>query len=295
MGAYRIVVGVDGSAGSDRAIRLVRALPQRPHDEIIVAGRPAFLFGVPADRGPAAAAAEAALVAARTNVDIAVTQLVASGHHARGVVCHGDDAVDALSGVARDESASLIVVGSRGHGAWGSIVLGSTARALAITSPAPVLIVRDGVAAPLRVLAATDGSSSARAALAAFGGMPQNEGTVVELLHVLPVHRWPDDKLDWDEIGQRTDVERAEEIAARVMLHEQQALLPKGLVARPRTERGHPGITILRRADETNVDLIVVGTQGLHGPRQFFYGSTAERVLTHARANVLVGQPRADT
>lgn len=295
MRSYRIVLGVDGSDGSDRAIRFVRSLPLRPHDEIVVASRPSFLFGLPADRGPAAAASEAARTAAQLCVDLAVEPLALAGHHARGVVCMGDDAVDALIRVARDESASLFVVGSHGRGAWSSIVLGSTARALAITSPIPVLIVRESTAAPVRVLVATDGSSSSRAALAAFGQMPQNEATVVELLHVLPVHRWPDDKIDWEEIGQRTAIERAEEAAARAMLDEQQALLPKGLRAGQRTERGHPGKTIVRRAEETNVDLIVVGTQGLQGPRQFFYGSTAERVLTHARVNVLVGQPRADT
>jgi nucleotide-binding universal stress UspA family protein len=292
---YRIVLGVDGSDGSDRAIRFVRALPQRPRDEVIVASRPSFLLGLPAQRGPTAAATAAARKAAQTDVDRAVEHLAAAGHRVRGTVCEGDDAVDALMRVARDAAASLIVVGSRGRGAWGSVFLGSTARALAITSEIPVLIVRGATAATTRVLVATDGSASARAALTAFAHLPQNEATAVELLYVLPVHRWPNDRIDWDEIGERTKVERAEASAARTMLDEQLALLPKGLRASPRTERGHPGITILRRAEETNADLIVVGTQGLRGPRQFFFGSTAERVLTHGRANVLVGQPRADT
>lgn len=294
-GDYVIVVGVDGSEGSERALRFVGSLPVRGHDAVVVASRPDFLFGIPAEAGPAAAATAAAREAARKNVDLAAAQLTRAGHRARGIVQSGDDAVDALIRAASDESASLIVVGSRGRGAWGSIVLGSTARALAITSPVPVLIVRENVVAPTRVLVATDGSPSARAALTAFGRLPQNEGTVVELLHVLPSHRWPDDRIDWNEIGGRTGIEREEELACAAMLGGQQALLPPGLGARKRTERGHAGKTILRRAAETNADLIVVGTQGVRGPRRFFYGSTAEHVLTHANANVLVGQPPADT
>ncbi len=287
---YRIVCGVDGSPGSDRALDLVGALAIRPHDEVIVASRPPYVLAARAgDQGLIARASAAARERARVNVDSGVARLAARGIRARAAICDGDDTVDALTRLVEHESASLIVVGSRGRGAWTSILLGSAARALAITSPVPVLIVRDLTTAPMRILAASDGSPSARAALAAFGRMPQSEGAVVELLHVLPVHDWPADEIDWDEIGARTDVEKDEEVRANAMLDEQRRILPPGLMTRTRYERGHVGETILRRASDIGADLIVIGTRGLFGPRQPFFGSTAERVLTHARANVLVG------
>ena len=291
-GAYRIVCAVDGSAGADRAVDLVAALPMRTHDEVVVASRPTTLFAVSAgDDGPIARDVAAARERAHVDVDAGVARLAAAGIRARGVVCEGDDAVDALTRLAVREQAAVIVVGSRGRGAWTSILLGSTARALAITSPIATLIVRDHPVAPRRIVVAVDGSPSSRAALMAFAGMPRSEGAAVELLHVLPTHEWPEDRPD--ELGVRTDVERDEETRGTDLLHREGGLLPSGLIARTRQERGHVGETIIRRAADTDADLVVIGTRGLGGPRQPFFGSTAERVLTHARANVLVG-PHAD-
>lgn len=287
---YRIVCGVDGSPGSDRAIDVVGALPMRPRDEVIVASRPPYLLAArPGDEGLAARAGAAARDRAHVNVDAAVARLAGHGVRARGAICDGDDAVDALLRLAERESASLIVIGSRGRGQWTSILLGSTARALAITSPVPVLIAREGAMPPMRILTATDGSPSARAALAAFARMPRCEGAAVELFHVLPVHTWPTEDVEWGEIGSRTDVEHDEDVRANAMLDAQRTLLPPGLAVTTRHERGHVGETILRRARDIGADLIVIGTRGLSGPRQLFFGSTAERVVTHARANVLVG------
>lgn len=289
---YRIVVGVDGSDGSRRAIELVAALPVRPHDEVIAASAIASWLRYPAS-GPLEGVTTAARERAEAYAGAAAARLEAAGICARAVVGAGDDALDALMRVVEDERAALIVVGSRGRGPWSSIVLGSTARALAITSPTPVFIARTSTV-PTRVLVACDGSSSSRAALSAFAAMPQSEGAAVELLHVLPRHDWGNDTIDWRAIGQRTEIERAEKLVAVAMLEGEKQLLPQGIDSHVRAERGHPGETILRRAGEIGADLIVVGTQGLRGRRQFFFGSTAERVLTATTANVLVSQPPAD-
>jgi nucleotide-binding universal stress UspA family protein len=284
---YRILCGIDGSAGSDQAVDLVGALPIRPHDEVIVASRPPYLFMTRAgDEGLIARATDAARERARADVDAAVARLSHSGVRARGILCDGEDAVDALLRAAERESASIIVVGSRGHGAWSSILLGSVARALAITSPAPVLVVRGRPAPPLRVIVATDGSPAARAALDAFGRLPQSEGCVVELVHVLEAHEWGEgDDETW---GIRESVEHDEDVRGRALLEDQARLMPKGLQVRTHLARGHVGETLLGRAKDQGADLIVLGTRGIAGPRKLFFGSTAERVLTHAHCNVLV-------
>ena len=292
---YRVICAVDGSAGSDHALDFVGALPIRPHDEVIVATHPPYLFANAGPEGIAARLDAGARQQARVTVDAAAARLAAWGVRARSTICEGEDTVDALIRLAEREHASLFVAGSRGRGAWTSILLGSTARALAITSPIPVLIVRERTHAPLRVLTAIDGSPSACVALGAFGRLPQNEGTVLELLHVLPQHVWSTGDIDWMEIGRRTEIERQEETASAAMLASQERSLPRGVRVRVRQERGHPGLAILRRAEEIDADLIVVGTRGLRGPRQLFFGSTAERVLTHAKANVLVGPQSADS
>jgi len=47
----------------------------------------------------------------------------------------------ALEALARDESADLIVVGSSGHGAFASALLGSVPAELARSAPCPVVVV----------------------------------------------------------------------------------------------------------------------------------------------------------
>ena len=53
------------------------------------------------------------------------------------------EAVHVLIGVAKRRSASLIVVGGRGHSVVGGLVLGSVAQKLVRSSPISVLVVRE--------------------------------------------------------------------------------------------------------------------------------------------------------
>ena len=284
---HRILCGVDGSPGADRALDLIAKLPIRRHDEVVVATYPPYLFASrPDGEGIAAALGAGAEKRARLTLDIALARLAASGVNARAVICDGQDAVDGLLRLAEREKPSLIVVGSRGRGPWASILLGSTARWIVIASPIPVLVARQAVT-PRRALVAIDGSAAARAALGAFGHLPRSEGTIVELLHVLPLR---DEEATADEElkSLRASHERAEEDQAEALLEEQRSFLPKGLDVRVHVARGHVAETILARARAIGADLVALGTRGIGGPRQPFWGSTAERVVTQAPCNVLV-------
>jgi universal stress protein A len=65
------------------------------------------------------------------------------------------------------------------------------------------------------------------------------------------------------------------------------------LTVRGRVEEGKAGDTIVEIARRENVDLIVIGTQGVGRVQRFVFGSVAERVLRMARVPVL-SVPRAD-
>ena len=56
---------------------------------------------------------------------------------------------------------------------------------------------------------------------------------------------------------------------------------------------GDPASTIVRLADEEDVDLIVMGTHGRTGLVHLLFGSVAEYVLRHARCPVLTVRDRA--
>ncbi len=293
---FRILCAVDGSKGAHSALELVTALPRRAGDEVVVASYPEFFLAArPGGGGALASAMRRRREATEAMVNAAVAGLRGAGAAARGVLCDGEDTVDALLRTAEREQADVVVVGSRGHGPWTSILLGSVARALAMLSPVPVLVVRGRTIAPTRVLAAVDGSAASTAALRAFARLPQSEGTEAELLHVLPEHDWARAQDDEGELlGMRASVEYDEEQRALALLDHARALVPVGVVARTRSVRGHVGERVLARAVEIGADLIVLGTRGAAGPRRPFWGSTAERVVAGAPCAVLVAPSPAE-
>ena len=62
-----------------------------------------------------------------------------------------------------------------------------------------------------------------------------------------------------------------------------------------RLKFGESAVEVLRTADETGCDLIVLGTHGRSGLGRLLMGSVAEQVLRHSTCPVLmVKRPRAD-
>jgi nucleotide-binding universal stress UspA family protein len=55
--------------------------------------------------------------------------------------------------------------------------------------------------------------------------------------------------------------------------------------------KGIPTEEILTYADESGIDLIVLGAKGKSGLERFFFGTVAERVARHATASVLITRP----
>jgi nucleotide-binding universal stress UspA family protein len=72
----------------------------------------------------------------------------AAGFRARGLAVEGTPAWKAISDVADEHDASLIVLGSRGRAGLGGHLVGSVAGAVAAHSRRPVLIVHDHGAGP---------------------------------------------------------------------------------------------------------------------------------------------------
>jgi nucleotide-binding universal stress UspA family protein len=79
---------------------------------------------------------------------------------------------------------------------------------------------------------------------------------------------------------------------------ELQALIEKEIGARVPASwivrTGNPHQEILREAEESNVDLIVVATHGHSGVEHMLFGSTADRIVRHARCPVLTVRPQLE-
>jgi nucleotide-binding universal stress UspA family protein len=146
-----VVVGVDGSAGSNEALRwalaearLRKARLRALHSWIYLHPLVPLLVGYPYTRDsiePAAAdaaadarqAAEAILEKAMVELgevdDVEVERVIAQGSAARALI---DSATE----------HDLLVVGSRGHGGFAGLLLGSVSQQCAQHARCPVVIVR---------------------------------------------------------------------------------------------------------------------------------------------------------
>jgi nucleotide-binding universal stress UspA family protein len=137
----KIVVGVDGSEGSRAALRWAHeeATLRKCELEIVTVWQfpitttlPAFgAMPTPEDLGGEAERALIATVAAEGIVstpDVPVTILVAEGAAASALL-------DAAN------NADLLVVGSRGHGGFAGLLLGSVSQQCVTHGPRPVVVV----------------------------------------------------------------------------------------------------------------------------------------------------------
>lgn len=66
------------------------------------------------------------------------------------------------------------------------------------------------------------------------------------------------------------------------------ALQAAGFAVNTRVVEADPRTAILDVAEESRVDLIVLGSQGRRGLQRFLLGSVAESVARHARCSVLI-------
>jgi nucleotide-binding universal stress UspA family protein len=145
MAAGRIVVGVDGSAGSERALRWCAEYGLRLGFEVIAVFSmplPAYAAVVPFGPWPVDDTEMRARLL-ETLHDDWCAPLREAGVKFDVLLVDGA-AAWMLIDVAEREDADLIVVGSRGRGGFSELLLGSTSHQLAQHARRPLLIVPPG-------------------------------------------------------------------------------------------------------------------------------------------------------
>jgi nucleotide-binding universal stress UspA family protein len=135
----------------------------------------------------------------------------------------------------------------------------------------------------MRVLAATDGSPEATAALRVAGRLLSRADRHVDVLYVAPQPRVP-------KSGgiARNALERAAKETRRILEAAKNVLAEEGLDALTLSETGSPAGIVMRRADD--YDLTVVGAKGLDTRASAGLGPVASRIVEHANGCVLVGR-----
>jgi nucleotide-binding universal stress UspA family protein len=134
--AGRIVVGVDGSPASLHALRFAHRQADLTGAELyaVTTWTYPLSFDDPVDPTDWQANAE-------TILDTALGEALAASD-AAGVLRHVAEGHPAGVLLASVEAADLLVVGSRGHGGFAGMLLGSVSQHVAAHSPCPVVVVR---------------------------------------------------------------------------------------------------------------------------------------------------------
>jgi len=270
-----VVVGVDGSPDSHAAVELGaweanrRDLPLR------------LVHGVvpPVAYGPTFSAARLSgteLAQARALLDNTATAL--NDRYPRLTVTQAA-VVRGPAGLLVDESAtaSLVLVGSRGHRVLTRLLSGSVSGQVAAHAHTPVLVVHehDPVPGIGPVVVGIDGSPPAAAALA-FAA----EEADARCVPLLAVHVLPRRAEDPDEARWQADLMLTSALAGWTDKY-------PGLVVRPRVVDGLSAADGLREA-AAGTGLLVVGCRGHGGFATLLLGSVSHALVGNAPAPVAV-------
>ncbi len=146
--SFLIVVGFDGSEHSRTALKwaMDEARQRDGQLRLITAWKKPAMAWYPAvletAAGEIAAEESPELIAGTLQAD-ALSSLAAVGVAATGQIVNSDSSASAILDAAKD--ADLVVVGSRGHGGFPGLHLGSVSTQVVNHAPCPVLVVRSKV------------------------------------------------------------------------------------------------------------------------------------------------------
>ena len=292
----RLLLATDGSGDARNALDWVKCLPfpDDTHFIVLTVLEPPLLPSLPEATGDLR---RAFLAAARTLVDDVCAQLPRGAPtHAR--VAEGD-AREAIVAAAIEWGADLVVMGARGLGAVKGFLLGSVSLGVARHAPCPVLVCKGPARAIREVVVAQDGSAGAEAAARFFAALPLAHSTHVRVVGVAEPVRYSASAPEMlaPALGRAVAQAEADRRATLARTLTRAVDVLRGNVATVDLDVtvGHLAEEIVRLADVTGSDLVIVGARGLGAMKRLLLGSVSESVLRHAGCPVLVVRGRTTT
>ncbi|SCF38137.1 universal stress protein [Micromonospora mirobrigensis] len=284
MSSDEILVGYDGSA--DATVALEWALAEAGRS-----GRPvrlAYVFEwltVAGWVGPGIAPGVWPDDTARREVEELVRRAAADAAAAHpGRTVHGEvfDGPPALVLQERSAEAGLLVLGSRGHGGFGGLLVGSTAVSVTAHAHCPVVVVRDSRPEPAGpVVVGFDGSESAKLALGFAVERAAQRACPLRVLRVSQPGR-----LSTDEAAATLADDRA---ATEEAVAPWRETFPE-LAVTVDVTAGSPAAELVEASRAAQ--LVVVGSRGRGGLRGMLLGSVSQQLIQHAHCPVAVARER---
>jgi nucleotide-binding universal stress UspA family protein len=198
--------------------------------------------------------------------------------------------------VEASQRASMVVLGSRGHGGFAQLLLGSEAWRVTSRAAGPVVLVRPGgsvgkVASGPVLVGVDDSENSLKAMAFAFQeASSRGTGLIAVTVWSLPqpdglaVGRdWPADADDWMS-EMESDAERilSEALAGAGEQH------PDVTVSKVVVHGFNIPQALLETASANGADLIVVGARGTHAFAELVLGAVGVQLSQHADRSVAV-------
>ncbi len=288
-----VVVGVDGSSGSEVAVRWAAAEAAMRKLELTVVHVLQFPtvgwsgWGLTMTPIPQAFFDAQEADARRIVADAVRVAKEAVGDSADTVI-HSDiyylPPVPTLLAASKD--AELIVVGCRGQGGLQRVLMGSVSTALVHRAHCPVAVIHDELTPrpDMPVLVGVDGSPASEAAIAMAFDEASWRGVGLVALHACSDAEWPDYAgLDQATVMAEGDETLAEHLADCRERH-------PDVEVRRIVVPDHPAHHLLDEADSSQ--LVVVGSHGRGMLGNLLLGSVSNAVVHGARIPVLVARPR---
>ncbi|GAB3155613.1 universal stress protein [Micromonospora sonneratiae] len=185
----------------------------------------------------------------------------------------------------RSAKASVVVLGSRGHGGFAGLLAGSTTVSVSAHAHCPVVVVRDpepvGSARPGPVVVGVDGSEESLLALDFALDRADGWKVPVRVIRVWapPAAKWHPPEADLARI---TDSELA---AVQEMLIAWREKYP-GVTITPEVIIEQPTSALIKASVDAR--LIVVGSRGRGGFRGMLLGSVSQQLMQHSQCPVAV-------
>jgi nucleotide-binding universal stress UspA family protein len=283
MAAKPIVAGTDGSEESLRAVDwAAREAALRGSPLRIVAAATLLPRMMPRTNTSEYDTVTNVLVSERDNALATAAERAAKAAH--GVLIDTDE----LSGppaeaiVASGSGALMLVVGSRGIGAFTALLLGSVSRYAASHASCPVVVVRDEVSGPHRLVGVGIGDPDHCGDALTFAF----EEASLRQASVLALHAWHTPQTDISRAGQMFTAPGQQAVAAdagshlTALLEEWRAKYPDVPVSQE-VVYGPPGRALVGLS--ARADLVVIGRRsGRHGP-----AAVTHALLNHAHGPVV--------
>ncbi len=265
-----MLIGTDGSARSDEAVRQGARLAAAAEAELEVA----FVVDTHRPHGEdVEAEAEHALErssAISAEVGVRADTRILSGEPGATLVAE-----------AGQEGADLICVGPDAGLIGDSLRIGHVAAHVVREASGSVLVARSaGPGFPARIACGVDGSDASARTAAYAAGIAVVTGAELRVLHVIPVFRGHDTEWTLGD-GEASPPELEPAVAAAV---------ERGVVPIREMAMGRPEHALVKTSQRDGTDLLVVGHRGVAGMRKALLGSVSEYCTHRAECSVLVAR-----